>query len=311
MWMIRFVSQRRKAEITMTRVPPQDRLNPALLGIALLTVLILAMGGGAGTSEDAGEVQLHRASGGPRLHHLTIHKATEILPQSPDSVLPVIYKRPVSLKGLTTEQRKQSFINMMLPAVVVTHERLQRLARRIDRTIHPGPPGERDRQWLDSLSLFYEVEDDEALYRAVLPHPPSLALAQAALESGWGRSRFFREAGNAFGVWAGSSSKNKIASNGKRNGKPVYLRSYKHLLEAVEDYYQVLAQGPYASFRKARARGEGSLKLALLLVNYSEKGAEYGRSLSAMIRHNKLQRFDTSHLVMDWEAGPVAVNRSR
>ena len=57
-------------------------------------------------------------------------------------------------------------------------------------------------------------------------HPTSIVLAQAAIESGWGSSRFYKEANNVFGVWSYSENEPRIKAMEDREGKSVYVKKY-------------------------------------------------------------------------------------
>jgi Bax protein len=277
----------------MNGLPQESRFAPAFLALFLLALLIGVF------SHERQELEPEPAPQEFRLPLRLVGSDFSPVIQAPDSVLPIVYNRPPSLAGLSIPERKQRFLDVMLPAVVLEHARLKRLASRIRQDMKVRPRAPEEQQFLDSLMSLYKVSDLPSLLRRVKPHPPSLVLAQAAIESGWGRSRFFKEAANAFGIWAGSSTGATIKARGSRDGKSVHLRSYANLLEGVADYYRVLATGPYRDFRMAREHGEDPLSLARHLDRYSEKGKAYTRSLVNVIEHNNLLRFDQSRLVGD------------
>ncbi len=274
----------------MNGLPQESRFTPAFLALFLLAILIGVF------SKERQETGTEAQQQEFRLPLRLVNSDFSPVCQNPDSILPIVYKRPPSLVGLSIAERKQRFLDVMAPAVVLEHDRLKRLAARIRRDMKLRPRTAGEQHFLDSLMTLYKVSDLPSLLRRVKPHQPSLVLAQAAIESGWGRSRFFKEAANAFGVWAGSSKGATIKARGSRDGKSVHLRSYANLLEAVEDYYRVLATGPYRDFRMAREQGEDPLSLARHLDRYSEKGKAYTRSLVNVIEHNDLLRFDQARL---------------
>ena len=91
--------------------------------------------------------------------------------------------------------RKALFLRALLPFVVATNERITRQRERlIDMLplIEQGLPlGIDDRRFLEQVQTDFRVSrlDPEELLRRMDVVPPSLALAQAAEESGWGTSR--------------------------------------------------------------------------------------------------------------------------
>ena len=90
----------------------------------------------------------------------------------------------------------------------------------------------------------YKAVDPLDLLKRIKPHPISITLAQAALESAWGTSRFFVEANNIFGMWSRSkNSANTIkAGEVRKNGKQVHLQKFKSLEDSVRAYYFNLAR---------------------------------------------------------------------
>jgi Bax protein len=142
----------------------------------------------------------------------------------------------------------------------------------------------------------YRTYDLEELLARMQTHPVSIILAQAALESAWGTSRFYTEGNNVFGIWSFSASDKRMASHGVRNGEPVYLKKYRTLSDAVEDYFLVLARGPFEDFRIRRLKTNNPYVLINFLRNYSEKEEEYTAMLKSIIRNNNLTRFDDYQL---------------
>jgi len=127
--------------------------------------------------------------------------------------------------------------------------------------------------------------------------PISIVLSQAVVESGWGKSRFFREAKNIFGQWTWTG-KGLIPKG--RDGKLKHkIRIFNSYIHSVKGYMINLNLGhAYVSFRKTRAklRLNDSPIMGLLLVdtlaNYSQKREIYTKLLKKIILKNKLERFD-------------------
>ena len=129
---------------------------------------------------------------------------------------------------------------------------------------------------------------------ALKPHPISITLAQAAMESSWATSRFFREAYNIFGVWSFDEDEPRIAAGEKRGDKTIWVKKYSSIEEAIRDYYRTLARGnAFGEFRALREQTSDPHMLVKKLDKYSEKGAKYGEELSSIISFNKFQAYDS------------------
>jgi Bax protein len=118
-------------------------------------------------------------------------------------------------------------------------------------------------------------------------------LAQAAVESGWGQSRFFLEGSNLFGVWSFDEHEPRIAATKTRGNKYIYLRSYKDMSESIVHYFEILGRAkPYKPLRTARLKTDNPFILLRHLTKYSERGAAYTRQLRKIIKINNLTKFD-------------------
>ena len=136
--------------------------------------------------------------------------------------------------------------------------------------------------------------------------PPSLALAQAAHESGYATSRFAYSANALFGQWDWSA--NAVKPQQQRKGMGNYgIKSFDQPIDSVRAYiWNLNTHRAYADFRKVRAalRGEqqgritlDSKKLADTLTSYSERGTEYTEELKSTISYNRLDRADHLRLI--------------
>ena len=138
----------------------------------------------------------------------------------------------------------------------------------------------------------YKAKDFQDLLQRVKPHPKSIAIAQAAMESGWGTSRFTKVANNLFGVWSFNKNEPRVPASIKRGDKTIYVKKYKSVYESIKDYYKVLATGRgYSEFRALKMLSSDPFKLVKKLDNYSEKRSEYTKELSQVIRYNKLYMY--------------------
>lgn len=202
-----------------------------------------------------------------------------------------------------TSLRKALFFKSVLPLVLQVNEGiLEQRARlqHIKRLLQTGAkPSAANRLWLAMMSERYKVKRDDitALLHKVDVVPPSLALAQAAKESGWGMSRFAREGNALFGQW--TWEKAGLVPDGRDAGKQHKIRSFPTILDSVEAYIHNLnTHRAYREYRTLRGdlRNQGKpldgRLLAGELLRYSELGVEYVNSIRSMISHNKLRRFD-------------------
>ena len=138
---------------------------------------------------------------------------------------------------------------------------------------------------------------DELLHRGDVI-PPSLVLAQAAKESGWGMSRFAREGNNYFGEWCFTEGCGMVPKR-RRPGQNHEVAAFETVEAGVDSYFRNLNRGrPYAQVRALRAesreRGEplSSVRLAGGLQKYSEQGQVYVDEVRSLISYTKLTEFD-------------------
>jgi len=131
--------------------------------------------------------------------------------------------------------------------------------------------------------------------------PTSIVIAQAAVESGWGQSRFFLQANNLFGVWSFDSRERRIAAGKARGRKTVYLRSYNNMSESIVNYFEILSSSSaYKTLRIARSASTDPFELLPHLINFSERRRAYTRQLRTVIEENDLTRFDSYEVDPDY-----------
>lgn len=205
-------------------------------------------------------------------------------------------------------RRKEVFFRAVLPLILQANAEIREDRRRLwnihYRKQFHKPVSAADRRWLAELAERYETapHEIEELLRRIDVIPPSLALAQAAEESGWGTSRFVREGNALFGQWTfgGDGHLIPVARAPGRNHR---IMAFPTLLDSVRAYTLNLnTHRAYREFRELRAsyREQGrplsGVVLAGKLNRYSERGAEYVRGVRAMIATNGLQAFDQARL---------------
>jgi Bax protein len=211
-------------------------------------------------------------------------------------------------------ERKRIFIKSMLPLILHVNELVLKDRARVAglraRVEAETALAAEDEAWLAELARAYRLAavDFAELLSRIDAVPPSLAIAQAAAESGWGTSRFVREGNALFGqrVYGGESGLVPRRRDAQERHK---VRAFDDLVEAVKAYVHNLnshpAYGEFRSWRMAkRDRGHDlrGLHLVWPLDRYSEQGADYVRSLETIIRANDLEAFDDARLA---GAGPA------
>lgn len=148
---------------------------------------------------------------------------------------------------------------------------------------------------IERLKKRYKVADFPCLLKRMHTHPISIVIAQAALESGWGSSRFYREANNIFGVWSFNPKEPRIAAGIPREGqKTIYVKKYKNLEASIESYYRMMARGrAFGQFRTARLHTDNPFEIIAYLDHYSELRHEYVKRLYYVIKSNRFNELDT------------------
>ena len=132
--------------------------------------------------------------------------------------------------------------------------------------------------------------------------PVSLALAQAAKETGWGTSRFALEGNALFGQWTWSGEGLKPKDSDKNTGHKVM--KFNVLQASVRAYQRNLnTHSSYKPFRQARSKlrdaGKSldSLILVKYLETYAQTGEKYVEVLQQIIKQNNLKDFDNAKLL--------------
>jgi len=210
---------------------------------------------------------------------------------------PINYTNTISLNKLQVSEKKQKFFYMILPAILISKENLRLKRERVLSLINT--PEEElqgdDFEFLEDLYKKYKTRNNKKLANRLKTHPVSIILAQAAIESAWGESRFFKKGNNIFGMWSYNRNEPRIKAKGTRNGKAIYVKKYTTISDAIDDYFMVIGRGAYKSFRKQRNITDNPLELVKYLVNYCEL-SNYPNKLRKFIVHNKLRDFDKFEL---------------
>ncbi len=216
---------------------------------------------------------------------------------------------PEDLKSVrSAAERKKLFVQAILPQVLLVNDLVlasrQRLLALSDG-IRAGSLGRRDREWLADIKSRYFVEGDDLdeLIRRVDAVPVPLALAQGAIESGWGTSRFAREGNAIFGQWTWAQ-RGGLVPKQRDEGAKHSIRAFRQVVDSISAYVRNLnTHTAYARFRNVRAaiRRVGgrldSITLSTTLDRYSQRGAAYVDDIRGIMRRNRLARFADATLM--------------
>ena len=221
-------------------------------------------------------------------------------------IVPSKFARHIPAKHfeITGAAQKQSFINLVLPLILAANDELLQRREAVQAAVQAH-----DRDKLDQWAVLYRIEaeklDDtelaERLLRRVDTIPVALALAQAAVESGWGTSRFARQGNALFGQWAWTESAGMrpLAASNDR----AVVRSFGSLLESVRAYMHNLnTHQNYKRFRDARYRLKPQTEavkarhLAAYLDSYAEIGQAYVEKLLVIISSNNFDHYAEAKL---------------
>ena len=206
-------------------------------------------------------------------------------------------------------ERKRLFINTLIP--IIYSENLQILNDRkkiLDWWRESdGENFSRDfwPQWLFELSEKYGSSDSNLgnLLVRVDIIPISLALAQSAIESGWGTSRYSREGNAVFGQYTFDESKGLRPKDRNENDE-FFIKKFSNLSESVRSYLKnINTHLAYADFReerkKLRMSGENlsGYKLVNFLKDYSERRESYIRDVKEIMNSNNFQKYDKGNVL--------------
>ena len=227
------------------------------------------------------------------IRYIALKNTSDILPLQSEQVSPVAYTDVKSLQQLPIAEKKEKFIAMLLPAVLIAKQQLNERRLRVENLLQKTTLTTAEQHWLNELQQRYKVTQATQLPERMISVPNSMVLAQAAIETGWGSSRFFLQGNNVFGVWSYDPNEPRIKARESRGDTSIYVKRYPSLLQAIDDYLLTLGRGnPYQGLRKASQKSQDPLVLIRHLQHYSELGQEYIQRLSGLINHNKLQRYD-------------------
>ena len=221
--------------------------------------------------------------------------------------------KPVSLSLLpnemkmieSTKKRKELFIQIILPLIIKENNIIRSDRKKLFKILNKKSyNSENEKRWLKKKFKQYGVakKDISTLKVRMDVIPTSIAIAQAAKETGWGTSRFALEGNALFGQWTWSGE--GIRPAGADDNTKHKVMKFKVLQASVKAYHRNLnTHSSYRAFRSVRAELRDadeeldSLILSEYLDQYAETGKEYVKILQQIIRQNELTDFDDAKLL--------------
>tara|TARA_X000000368_G_scaffold403141_1_gene377803 strand:- start:333 stop:1397 length:1065 start_codon:yes stop_codon:yes gene_type:complete len=212
---------------------------------------------------------------------------------------------PNEIKNIgNTKKRKNMFIKIVLPLIVKENNKIRIDRKRLFTILNKNSNTEIEKKWLEKKYKQYGVRQNDlsSLKVRMDEIPVSLAIAQAAKETGWGTSRFALKGNALFGqwTWSGEGLKPKNAEEGKEHK----VMKFHSLQLSVRAYLRNLnTHSSYRNLRKERTelRNQNkpldSLILSQHLDKYAETGNQYIDVLQKIIEQNNLKDFDEARLL--------------
>jgi len=214
-------------------------------------------------------------------------------------------KLPKDLKTLgDTKKKRDLFIKIILPLILDENEKITQDRKKLFKILGKNFNTVGERVWLKRRFKEYKIDDQDLskLKMRMDIVPVSIALAQAANESGWGTSRFALEGNALFGQW--TWSKKGISPKNKDPNKSHKILQFQVLKASVKAYKNNLnTHRAYSEFREARAKLRQEkkqiigLELTKYLKNYASIGEKYVLILDDIIERNSLTDFDKANLL--------------
>ena len=214
-------------------------------------------------------------------------------------------KLPKDLKTLgDTKTKRELFIKIVLPLILDANKQITEDRKKLFKILNKNFNTVGERVWLNRRFKEYKIEDHDLakLKMRMDTIPVSLALAQAANESGWGTSRFALEGNALFGQW--TWSKKGISPKNKDPNQNHKILQFQILKASVTAYKNNLnTHNAYKEFREVRAklRQENKkiigLDLSKHIKNYAAIGEKYVKIIEDIIEKNSLTDFDNANLL--------------
>ena len=204
----------------------------------------------------------------------------------------------------STKERKNLFIQIVLPLILEENNQIKLDRKKFFAILNKNNNSNLEKKWLNMKFKQYGVKNKDLLTLKIRMDeiPVSLAIAQAAKETGWGTSRFALEGNALFGQWTFSGE--GIKPLGSDSNETHKIMKFQILQASIRAYQRNLnTHSSYKKFRKFRAIARDndekldSLVLADYLDQYAATGVEYTKILKKIIEQNSLKDFDDVKLL--------------
>ena len=202
-----------------------------------------------------------------------------------------------------SKKRKELFIKIVLPLILEENDKIEKDRKKLFKVLAKNSNTQEEKNWLKWKFKEYKIKNSDISELKIRMDiiPVSLAIAQAAIESGWGTSRFALEGNALYGQWTWSEKGLKPL---KGDGSDHKVMQFKILTASIKAYKKNLnTHSGYIEFREARAnlRNQNEkvtgLKLTQYLDKYSAQGEQYTKILETTIKKNSLSDFENAKLL--------------
>ena len=200
------------------------------------------------------------------------------------------------------KEKKELFIKIVLPLILHENDKIEKDRKKLFKILAKKYNNKQEKNWLKWKFKEYKIKNSDISELKIRMDiiPVSIAIAQAAIESGWGTSRFALEGNALFGQWTYSGKGLKPLDNTDGDHK---IMQFKILIASVKAYKKNLnTHSGYARFREARAdlrvqnKKVTGLKLTKYLDKYAATGEQYTKKIELTIKKNALSDFESAKL---------------
>lgn len=239
-------------------------------------------------------------------YFLTVDAENPLLPKATAQAEIKLKQLPDFSEYQDVKEKKEAFFSTLYPIIQEENQHILNIRDAVVRLEETKMENltQEEIEWLAVTANHYGVKaqsTDNDFFQKLLMKvdyiPPSLVLAQAAIESGWGSSRFSKEGNNLFGQWCFKRGCGMVPS-ARDDDKAHEVATFKTVNQSVRAYLKNLnTNQSYKSLRQLRAniRAKNEMvkgkALAVSLTKYSEEGPMYVQKLTRFIEQNELQRF--------------------
>jgi Bax protein len=213
------------------------------------------------------------------------------------------------LKIRDMNNRKMEFVKIVTPLIEQANDNVLKERKTVELFFQKveskglNSVGKNEKLIIEKIAKRYKIssiKDKKAFEKKVAPVPTSLAIAQAAIESGWGTSRFAKDANNIFGQWIWTDDDRLgLVPKERENGKKHRVRIFVTLQSSVNSYILNLnSHSAYKDFRDLRYEKKGKyngLEASDTMLRYSEIGENYVQLLKNIIKTNNFLKLDKTY----------------